>query len=332
MKSFLITKFFVLACVSSFFCDYTNAQTVSNQESKANPYAIQLQRPQKQQWEIGFEVKSPALMTGVTATITIPMPWPEQKVEIVEQDLSPGVRVRSRVVMGDVKQLLVTVPRVEAGSTIKAIVTVEVERSLIEKPKQTDRLYIPKLLTPDLRKYMGVSPFIETTNPKIVAVSRGLGDDAKNAWQKTEIIFDWVRDRVKYKIDEELKGALIALERGVGDCEELTRLFIALCRNNGIPARSVWIPGHCYPEFYLEDAKGIGHWFPCQIAGSRSFGSMPEYRPVLQKGDNFRIPGDSRPQRYVAETFKALRSTQPPMVQFIRRQAGSNDPFAPVLK
>ena len=332
MKSFLVTKFCILAFVTSFLVDNLNAQTVSSQEPTVNPYAIQLQRPQKQQWEIGFEVKSPALMTGVTATITIPMSWPEQKVKIIEQDLSPGVRVRSRVVMGDVKQLLVTVPRVEAGSTIKTIVTVEVERSLIEKPKQTDKLYIPKLLTPDLRKYMGVSPFIETTHPKIVAVSRGLGDDGKNAWHKAEIIFDWVRDHVKYKFDEELKGALLALEKGEGDCEELTSLFIAICRNNGIPARSVWIPGHCYPEFYLEDASGGGHWFPCQIAGSRSFGSMPEYRPVLQKGDNFRIPGNSQPQRYVAETFKALRLTQPPMVQFIRRQSGSDDPFAPVLK
>ena len=230
-----------MAFVTSFLFDNLNAQTVSTQEPTANPYAIQLQRPQKQQWEIGFEVKSPALMTGVTATITIPMSWPEQKVKIIEQDLSPGVRVRSRVVMGDVKQLLVTVPRVEAGSTIKTIVTVEVERSLIEKPEQTDKLYIPKLLTPDLRKYMGVSPFIETTHPKIIAVSRGLGDDGKNAWQKAEIIFDWVRDHVKYKFDEELKGALLALEKGEGDCEELTSLFIAICRNNGIPARSVWI-------------------------------------------------------------------------------------------
>ena len=129
-----------------------------------------------------------------------------------------------------------------------------------------------------------------------------------DAWQKVEIIFDWVRDHVKYQFDEELKGALTALESGQGDCEELTSLFIAICRNNGIPARSVWIPGHCYPEFYLEDVTGKGHWYPCQIAGSRSFGSMPEYRPVLQKGDSFRIPGNPRPQRYVAETFKALRT------------------------
>ena len=306
--------------------------TQATRTAQAGPYDIRLQQPQKQQWEIGFEVKSPGLMTGVSATMTIPMAWPEQKVTIVKEDLSPGVRIRPRVVMGDVKQILVSIARVEPGATVKAIVTVEVERSLIEKPVQTDKLYIPKLITPDLRKYMGVSPFIETTNPKIVQVSQGLGDDGKDAWQKVEIIFDWVRDHVKYQFDEELKGALTALESGQGDCEELTSLFIAICRNNGIPARSVWIPGHCYPEFYLEDVTGKGHWYPCQIAGSRSFGSMPEYRPVLQKGDSFRIPGNPRPQRYVAETFKALRHSQPPSVQFIRRQAGMVDPFAPVIK
>ncbi len=309
------------------------AQVVrTGQGASSSPYSIRLQQPKKQRWEIGFELKSPGLMTGVSATMTIPMAWPEQKVTIVKQDLSPGVRIRPRVVSGDVKQLLVSIMRVDPGSTVKAIVTVEVERSLIEKPAKTDKLFIPRLITPDLRKYMGVSPFIETTNPKIVEVSRGLGDDGKNAWQKVEIMFDWVRDHVKYKFDEDLKGALTALEKGEGDCEELTSLFIAICRNNGIPARSVWIPGHCYPEFYLEDASGKGHWFPCQIAGSRSFGSMSEYRPVLQKGDSIRVPGNSRPQRYVAETFKALRHTQSPMVQFIRRQAGSDDPFAPVLK
>ena len=94
-------------------------------------------------------------------------------------------------------------------------------------------------------------------------------------------------------------------EDGFGDCEELTSLFVAMCRVAGIPARSVWVPGHCYPEFYLEDEQGEGHWYPCQAAGTRIFGAMPEARPVLQKGDNFRIPGSRQPQRYVQETVTA---------------------------
>ena len=64
----------------------------------------------------------------------------------------------------------------------------------------------------------------------------------------------------------------------------------------------MWVPGHCYPEFYLEDADGEGHWFPCQAAGSRAFGGIPEHRPILQKGDNFRPPWNKRDhQRYLAE-------------------------------
>ena len=61
---------------------------------------------------------------------------------------------------------------------------------------------------------------------------------------------------------------------------------------------------HCYPEFYLEDAEGNGYWFPCQAAGTRQFGCLEEYRPILQKGDRFKTPEQSI-RRYVAEFFKA---------------------------
>ena len=87
---------------------------------------------------------------------------------------------------------------------------------------------------------------------------------------------------------------MAALKDKTGDCEELTSLFIALCRASDIPARTVWVPGHCYPEFYLEDDEGKGHWFPCQAAGSRAFGGIPEQKPILQKGDNFSVPENPR--------------------------------------
>ena len=135
-----------------------------------------------------------------------------------------------------------------------------------------------------------------------------------------ETIYDWVRDHVEYK-NGKLKGALAALRDGSGDCEELTSLFIALCRARKIPARTVWVPDHCYPEFYLHDDQGQGHWIPCQAAGARAFGEMSELRPILQKGDNFKVPEKSKPQRYVAEFLKG--STTPgggsPQVEFIRQ-------------
>jgi hypothetical protein len=110
-----------------------------------------------------------------------------------------------------------------------------------------------------------------------------------------------------------------AVRDGTGDCEELTSLFIALCRVSKIPARTVWVPGHCYPEFFLEDRDGHGHWIPCQAAGTRAFGGIPEHRPVLQKGDNFEVPETRKPQRYVAEFLQTKSvSGAPPKVKFIR--------------
>ena len=108
---------------------------------------------------------------------------------------------------------------------------------------------------------------------------------------------------------------------GTGDCEEITSLFIAICRAADIPARTVWVPGHCYPEFYLEDDKGQGHWFPCQSAGAREFGGISELRPILQKGDNFRPPKNSHErQRYMAEYLTGSPSPGggKPQVKFIR--------------
>jgi hypothetical protein len=80
------------------------------------------------------------------------------------------------------------------------------------------------------------------------------------------------------------------------------------------------VPDHCYPEFYLVEADGEGHWFPCQAAGTRAFGSMPELRPILQKGDNFKVPEDSKPRRYVSEflTGVPVRGGGQPEHTFVR--------------
>jgi hypothetical protein len=168
------------------------------------------------------------------------------------------------------------------------------------------------------------SPKIESRDPRIRALAKEIGADKENAWDRVEAIYDWVRAKVKYKTGD-LKGAVAALKDGTGDCEELTSLFIAICRAAGIPARTVWVPGHCYPEFYLEDKEGKGHWFPCQAAGTRAFGGIPENRPILQKGDCFHPPWNRRiQQRYMAEYLSGTPSPGggQPKVTFIRDQLG----------
>lgn len=56
-----------------------------------------------------------------------------------------------------------------------------------------------------------------------------------------------------------------ALDQRCGDCEEMVLLFVGLCRLSKIPARTVWVHSHDYPEFYLVDKQGKGHWIPPQV-------------------------------------------------------------------
>ena len=151
-----------------------------------------------------------------------------------------------------------------------------------------------KKLPREIRLYLAPSPKIESRDPKIRELAKTVGGDKDKAWDKVEAIYDWVREKVKYQTSP-LKGALAALKDGKADCEDLTSLFIAICRASGIPARTVWVPGHCYPEFYLDDDKGQGHWFPCQVGGDqgvrRHYGAAADFAKRRQLPPAQKQPG-----------------------------------------
>lgn len=281
-----------------------------------------LGKPFTTKWRIGLEVKAQGgALTGVMANIPIPTSWPEQEVRITSEDHSPQAKpAKYRSVDPGVNQFQVLIPKLAAGETAKSVIFVEVIKRNILQPKETSKYHIPKVAEGPLKKYLQKSPLIEIQSSKIKELAEQFAAPEESDWKRVEKIFHWVRDNIEYKFDEKLRGALYAVENSRGDCEEMTSLFVALCRLNGIPARSVWVPGHCYPEFYLEE-DGVGVWFPCQVAGaSPDFGEMAEMRPILQKGDNFKVPEHREPQRYLAEYFKAKDAAAPPQVRWIREQ------------
>lgn len=269
------------------------------------------------EYEIGVIINSSTgPCTGLFATAPVPVDWPEQTVRIVNEETTPFVRRFGYRMIDTVKQLMVQVPQLPAGQEARALVTVEITRHTIKPPEDTSIYRLPEKMPLEIRKYLGDSPYIESRHAKIRALAKELTKEDKSAWETVEGIYDYVREVVKYQ-EGPLKGAIRALQDGTGDCEELTSLFIAICRAANIPARTVWVPGHCYPEFYLMDEEGHGYWFPCQVAGTREFGGITETRPVLQKGDDFRVPERPRDrQRYVAE-FLTGRGGQP-SVRFVR--------------
>lgn len=245
-------------------------------------------------WRVGMIVTADGGgFKRITGTLAVPMDWPEQRVRTVAEDLSPGVSVSYQVIDGAVRQMTVRIPLLARGEEAKAIVTFEIKRLLPVAPDDTENFVLPNAKRLDRKTaiYLAPSPMIESNSPEIKAAAKEAGAGKEKAWEKVEAIYDWVREKITFHDNRgaEVKSAAEALRLGDGDCDEMSSLFVALCRANEIPARMVRVPGHCYPEFYLLDADGKGHWFPCQAAGTRAFGAMPDPRPVLQKGDNLMV-------------------------------------------
>jgi hypothetical protein len=262
---------------------------------------------------------------NISVLIAAPLDCPEQEVKIVSEDFTSNVgQVDYRPLAGsEIKQMVITVPRLAAGASARATVTFEVATRPILPPEKTDDLVIPKKIPRSVRSYTGGSPYIETKHQKIRSLAKDVLeplDTTATDWERVEAIYDYVLEHVKY-VEGPDKGALDTLRDAQADCQGRSMLFIALCRASKIPARMVWVEGHAYPEFYLEDAEGHGYWFPCESAGTRAFGEMPLPRTILQKGDNIRVP--ERPKerlRYASDYMIGLPigNAGRPRVKFIR--------------
>jgi Transglutaminase-like superfamily len=304
----------------SWFCIWLvlvliNCAALAADESRG----IRLGEESTSKWRFGVVVKATGgQVSGITATLPVPMDWPEQTVKKIGEEKSRQVgEIDFPVLDRGVKQMRVKIPRLAAGEEATAVVTFEVHKRRIEAPTETGVYQVPKS-DRELAKFLNPSPYIESKDPKVKAIASQVISGKDQAWDQVAAIFDWVRANVKYEFAEQIKPATAALKDGQGDCEELSSLVVAMCRASKIPARAVWIPGHTYPEFYLADEAGKGHWFPCQAAGAdRQFGSMNEDRPILQKGDNFIVPPDKTPQRYVKQTLSAKDAAAPPEVKFV---------------
>ncbi len=265
--------------------------------------------PRSGLFRVGAEITaSRGACRAIRAMVAVPLECPEQSVRIVKEEFTPDVEsVAYRNLQGGARQMLITVPRLADGATARAVVTFEVTTRPILPPHDavTTGLSIPKRTPRELRKYVTVSPFIQSRDSKFRSWSRELlaeaGDDA-NDWQRVEAFYDAMLTKIEYAEGVD-KSALESLRDEQADCFGRSAVFIALCRAADVPARAVWVQDHCYAEFYLEDKEGEGAWFPAESAGTRAFGEMPLARTIMQKGDNFRVPERPGDRLFYASDF-----------------------------
>jgi hypothetical protein len=316
---FVLTVVLLLLVTSPVFAQF-------GRRKAAPPQGVQPDKQLTQRWQVGAVIQAVGgPCWGLIGTVPVPTEWPEQQVRIVDEDVSQfASRVNYRD-LGSIRQMVFSIRQLPAGETANVLITFEVTKNSVLAPENPERLLIPRNAPRDLGVYLGASPQVEVRHPSIRSKVKEIVNDEQTAWKQVEAIYDWVRDNVKYQNGRD-KGAVAALRDGTGNKHDLASLFIALCRANKVPARTVWVPDHCYAEFYLMDQQGKGHWFPCQVAGTRDFGSMPDHRPILQKGENIKVPEKPEPQRFVAEflTGRGGRGAGQPQVKFVRKLLPAN--------
>jgi hypothetical protein len=297
----------LLSCMAGWAADKAEKTEKDGRGAKLGPAQVE-------RWRFGMAVTANGgQCSRLMGTTTVPLDWPEQRVKIVSQDLSPGVTISYRTYNGTAKQMIVRIASIADGQEARAIVTYEIER-FAQRPPENTEAYVapdPKTLKTGFKEYLSPSPYIESNHPRIKALAKEIGADQANAWDRVKAIYAWVNEKLKYvpkkkgayEAEENFCPVIEALDRGTGDCNELTSTFIAICRAAGIPARMVRIPGHCFPEFYLLDEKGVGHWFPCE----EMFGRAAQQTPILQKGDNFKVNVlDPNSKRYTTKSVRFL--------------------------
>jgi hypothetical protein len=340
----------LLATISIFLL----AATGLSQEAAVSTTAAEAPTESRtQKWEFGISIRAVGgPCAGLLGTFPVPTDWPEQQVKVSSEQISPSVQRHNYRSSDGLKQMVMEVPQLGAGDTAECFITFEITRQRLRPPKDTAGLIIPKNPPREFTKFLNPSPLIESTNAKVRTLARELTAGKDTAWDQVQAIAAGVREKVKYEVDTKdvMKGAIGALRDGKADREDLTATFVATCRAAKIPARMVWAMDYCYAEFYLEekpsdekspsdnksgDEKALkvkktakedktpkGTWYPCVVHEEVELGAVTDLRPILEKGDNFKVPEEKTVQRFIKEFLTGKGGTGgKPAVEFRRRNA-----------
>lgn len=278
-----------------------------------------------------FEARANGGCKDLLGTAPVPTDFPEQKVRTLEENFPRSARVDYRDLKeGGARQMVFRMRELKPGQRVEATVLFEVTRRPLLPPSQPEIYRFPKTVSRDLRRYLKAGDYIESTSKTVRKLASDIIEQVEEAnkdatdWEKIDALFEYVRTEISYKeaqVEKPMRGALAALRTRDGDCEDMSALFIAMCRSLDVPARLVRVPGHCWAEFYLVDDEKNGYWFPAQVAGTEELGSMQDVRVILQKGDSFRLPESPKEDSlYVKELFTGqLKENAPdPIYQFIQ--------------
>lgn len=148
--------------------------------------------------------------------------------------------------------------------------------------------------------------FIDPTHPDIRSIASTVKAKvpSNNSFLVGKELFIWLKNHTTYTIHEvqtEVQPAAVTVGTRQGDCDDLSFLFISLCRSVGIPSR--FIRGylldsrsqpiqpidHMWTEIYVGGGIGNDGWIPVECAGTGNRGAEVHQNYGLEDAYHLRL-------------------------------------------
>lgn len=270
-------------------------------------------------WRVACQIAAKSgAASNIVITMPVPQDWPGQSVLPGKETVPPETAaLEIRDLPRAPRQVVARLPLLSAGSSAVYALDYDVEVRTTLPPADPALYRIPEKLEKEMKHWLEDSPGIRVRDARIRnAAAEALDSSAATDWERVDSIRHWINSNIQP--DNEIREETTdTLRKKTGTAESRHRLFVALCRASRIPARLVWSDTNDHAEFYLEDDRGDGHWFPCHLSPAIALGSNPRALVILQKGDHFLVPEKKREEINFVTGFVSARGTAKPAVGFI---------------
>jgi len=126
--------------------------------------------------------------------------------------------------------------------------------------------------------------FIDPYDPNITAITNTIqrNSETNNSFLLAKTLFVWLKENIQYQThpnDAGVRPAALTLYNKAGDCDDLSFLYVSLCRVVGIPARFIRgflltntdngtaiATAHAWVEVFVGGSVGFNGWIPVECA------------------------------------------------------------------
>ncbi|MBI1944498.1 MAG: transglutaminase [Deltaproteobacteria bacterium] len=148
-------------------------------------------------------------------------------------------------------------------------------------------LRVPDTYPASVRGYLAAEEHIQVDAPEIARTAESAGADHGTILERLQAVFA-LTSGMKQRPFKGTTDALTALRLGEASCNGKSRLFVALARRVGVPARLVggfvMEPGVKRTTHQWAEAYVAGHWIPFDST-NHHFAELPERYLTLYTGD-----------------------------------------------